>query len=112
MLKKVEVLDLCKKIALDYDGWEFTAGAFKNKQLKHTIKIINPLWSFSPGSALAQPIAGISNKKIDKIYTQIVSKPSWTHRVNHKHFYDGYVAGVRIYDLIADDAEGRVRRMF
>ncbi|WP_076412718.1 hypothetical protein [Shewanella sp. UCD-KL12] len=111
MLQKVEVLALCKKIALDYEGWDFTAGAFKDKRLKHTIKLVDPLWSFSPGSALAQPIAGVANKKVDKIYKESVTKTDWTHRVRHKKFFEGYVAGFRIYDLVADDAEARIRKI-
>jgi len=112
MLKKIEVLELCKKIALDYDGWEFVAGAFKDKRHKHTIKMVNPCWSFSPGSALAQPIAAVSNKRIDKTFTELfLSKAYWTHFVDLKFSYEGYIAGYRIYDLISDDAEVRIRRM-
>ncbi len=111
MLKKVDVLDLCKKIALDYNGWDFIAGAFKDKRQKHTVRMVNPCWSFSSGSALAQPAAIIVNKKVDKIYTELVGESNWTHFISHKEFYNDYVAGYRLYDLVADNAEIRIRRM-
>ena len=112
MLKKIEVLELCKKVALDYEGWEFTVGAFKDKRQKHTVKMVRPLWTFSPGSALAQPIAGVANKQVDKIYKQLVTSSNWTHRLSHKNFHKDYIGGYRIYDLIEDDAENRIHRMF
>jgi hypothetical protein len=64
MLKKVEIIALCKHIALDYEDWEFVAGSFKYKKLKHTILMVNPLWVFSSGSASCEPIGAIANKKL------------------------------------------------
>ncbi|MDO6763755.1 hypothetical protein [Agarivorans sp. 1_MG-2023] len=111
MLKKIEVLDLCKKIALDYDGWEFVAGAFKDKRQKHTVKLVHPLWSFSSGSALAQPVAGVANKNVDKIYKELVTSSIWSHRVSLKTYNKNYIAGYRIYDLKEDKANARIRHM-
>ena len=68
MTLKAEVIELCKNIANDYDDWSYAAGAFKKKDYKHTELFIDPLWSFSGISALAQPVVGIKNKKIERIW--------------------------------------------
>ena len=111
MVKKVEIIDLCKRIAEDYEGWEFVSNGFKDKRLKHSDKLINPLWTFSPGSALTQPLVGVYVKKIEKIYTQIHSKDYWTHFVTHISHYDEYKSNFRVNDIVKDKAEYRIRRI-
>ena len=63
-MKKNDITDLCGKIAEDYEDWQYVAGIFKNKNLKHTVKIMDPRWSFQPQSVLMQPITIVLNKKI------------------------------------------------
>ncbi len=112
MLKKTEIISLCKEVAKDYEGWDFVAGIFKNKKINHTVKMVHPLWSFSPGSALAQPIAAVCNKKVDKIYKEIIGfSGTWTHNTRFERGVDDYIRRFRIYDIIEDDAEGRIRQL-
>lgn len=109
--KQIELL--CKKVALDYEGWEYTAKAFKNKGLKHTTKEINFLWSGSSIFMSAQPIVGIDNKKIVKIWKVLgISKCPWSQflRVlgpdgSGKRFR------ARFQNLEAENAEGYIRQV-
>lgn len=110
---KSEIVDICRSLADGYEDWNFTAGAFKNVQSKHTIKLIDPLWSFSPGSALTSPVAGVFHKQIEKLHKKIFGFSSyWTHRVQFKKYYDDYSGGgLRIRDIVEDDAENCVQKI-
>jgi hypothetical protein len=107
--KQIELL--CKDIAKDYDGWEYAAKKFQNKLLKHTDKIIIPRWTGSPISISSQPIVGIYNKKIEKIWRYTgKSKGDWSQFLrimnpeNQKLQYRA-----RIKDLVTDNAEDYIR---
>lgn len=63
-VKKSDVIDLCEKIANDYDGWEFISGNFRNKKLKHTDIILSLGLSVSAGRGSISPSTGALNKKI------------------------------------------------
>jgi hypothetical protein len=112
MLKKAEIITLCKHIALDYEDWEFVAGSFKYKKLKHTVLMVNPLWVFSSGSASCEPIVAIANKKIDKILSHIHRNPSWSHHMDIINIETGHPLTFRIYDIEKDDAENMIRAFF
>ena len=107
--KKIELL--CKEIAQDYDGWEYSAKAFKNKCHKHTEMIVDMLWTGSPISISSQPVVIVSNKKIEKIWKKyIVRSVGWTQFLrimNPENPKLQYRA--RINDLKADNAEGYIR---
>ena len=70
-MKKAYIIELCKRIAEDYDGWEYTAGMFKSKQLKHSIIVMDPVWSFSSGRVLTQAVTFLVNKKIMGVLNSI-----------------------------------------
>jgi hypothetical protein len=113
MLKKDEIINLCKLIAQDYPGWEFSAGAFKNKKdLTHSVKIVAPAWTFSPGSALMQPVAGFLHKEANKVIKYIYGEPfditSW---IRMDSLHKDYVGGIRFYDIENDKAEEIIRKM-
>ena len=74
-----EVLSLCKELTNEYQDWEFTSGQFKNKRLKHTNLIVSPNWIFSGVSALAQPVAGIENKKIEMCFSYWLGRNEKTY---------------------------------
>ncbi|WP_215398954.1 hypothetical protein [Rheinheimera oceanensis] len=114
MLNKDEIINLCKLIVQDYPGWEFSAGAFKNKkELKHSVKIVDPTWSFSPGSALMQPVAGFLNKEAGKVIKHIYGEPfELTSWVRLESLNRDYVGGIRFYDIESDKAEDVIRQMF
>jgi hypothetical protein len=114
MLKKDEIINLCKFIAQDYPGWEFSAGAFKNKkEMKHSVKIVAPTWSFSPGSALMQPVAGFLHKEAGKVIKHIYGEPfDLTSWVRLDGLNRDYVGGIRFYDIESDKAEDVIRKMF
>ena len=54
-VKKADAIELCKKIANDYDGWEYISGNFRNKKLKHTDILLSLGLSVSAGAGLIQP---------------------------------------------------------
>lgn len=113
-MKKEEIIDVCKKIAAEYPCWEFSAQAFKNKELKHSVKLIEPLWSFSPGTALAQPVAGFLHKDFAKIYKKLFGfSANWTSRISLEDVHEEYkYKDLRFYDVIADKAEENIREFF
>ena len=114
MMKKEEIIDQCKQIAVEYPGWEFSTQAFKNKDLKHSTKLVEPLWSFSPGTALAQPVAGFLHKEFAKIYKKLFGFPaSWTSRISLEDVYKEYKhTDLRFYDFVADRADEKIREFF
>lgn len=109
--KQIELL--CKEIAKDYEGWEYTpsAKAFKYKSLQYVDKMVEFGWTGSPISVSAQPVVIISNKKIEKIWRAYIGKTlGWTQFLrimNPEKPKLGYRA--RIKDLKADNAEGYIR---
>ena len=116
LTRKAQIELLCKKVALDYDGWEYTAKAFKNKELKHTTKIINFLWSGSSISVSSEPIVAINNKKIDKIWKMLGRGGHyWSQSLNIREpqYPDSHTRcfRARIKDIIEDDAEGYIRQV-
>ena len=113
-MKKEEIIDVCKKVVVDFPGWEFSAQVFKNKELKHSIKLVHPLWSFSPGTALAQPLSGFLHKEIDKVHKKLFGfSQGWTSNIPLEDIYEEYkYKDLRFYDVIADKAEEKIREFF
>lgn len=107
--KQIELL--CKKIVQDYESWEYTANAFKNKSHKHTELMIDMLWTGSSVSISSQPVVIISNKKIEKIWKKyIVRSVGWTQFMRIMNPVDQRLQyRARIKDLVADNAEGYIR---
>lgn len=111
-MKKIEIIDLCKTVAADYSGWEFAAGAFKNKTLTPCIKLINPLWTFSLGSALSQPVAGFQHKIISPLYKKILASESyWLSGMSLIDPSTQFRIHERFYDVVEDKAEEKIRRI-
>ncbi len=74
--------------------------------------MVIPSWVFSPGSALAQPAVSVSNKRINKIYKMLLSRDKgWTHHVDFERGVDDYIRRFRIYEIIEDEAENRIRQL-
>ena len=46
-ITKKSVAPLCKQIASEYEGWQYTGERFSNKILKHSTLYIVPFWSFT-----------------------------------------------------------------
>lgn len=103
---------LCKDIADDYPGWEYSEKAFKYKELKYVAKIIDFGWVGSPISVSAQPIVAIVDKKVEKIWKYVGKGTGWTQFIrimnpgNPKLQYR-----IRVKDLEADNAEGYIRNV-
>lgn len=70
-ITKKSVAPLCKQIASEYEGWQYTGERFSNKMLKHSTLYIVPFWSFTLS---AQPSVLLINKKINKLSLQINDK--------------------------------------
>ncbi|MDF1762320.1 MAG: hypothetical protein P1U57_02825 [Oleibacter sp.] len=109
--KQIELL--CKKIAKDYEGWEYSAKSFKNKSHKHTDMIVNMLWTGSPISISFQPVVIISNKKIEKIWKKyIVRSVGWTQFLRIMNPEDTKLQyRARIKDIKGDNAEEYIREV-
>lgn len=112
MLKKADIVELCIKVAEDYPDWEFSSLAFKNKEFKHSVKLVDPLWSF-PGCALAQPIAGFLHKKTNVVFKYVYGcSSSWTSHVSLVHDHKDYnKSDLWLYDLVDDQVEEKIRKM-
>ena len=104
---------MCGKIAEDYEGWQYVAGIFKNKNLKHTVKIMDPRWGFQPQSVLMQPITIVLNKKIAALKKKIFNrKSSFTSSVIHNQYvvkYDFHSARIYGDQLQNGQAEKKIR---
>lgn len=112
LTRSAQIEVLCKKIAEDYEGWEYTAKAFKNKQLKYVTKIIDFGWMISSVSTSSQPIVAAHISKVQRIWKIIGRTNRWTQflRIPHPDHplrqYDG-----RFEDVIADNAEAYIREV-
>ncbi|BFM48198.1 hypothetical protein [Marinomonas sp. THO17] len=109
--KQIELL--CKEIANDYEGWEYSAKTFKDKRLKHTDKVIIFRWTGSSISVSSQPIVGILNKKIELVW-KILNKGK-TDRTQFLRIMrpgsDVHPHRNRITDLEKDNAEEYIREV-
>lgn len=107
-----EIEALCKKIAEEYEGWEYSAKAFKNKELGHTVKTVSFLWTGSSASILAQPIVTLVNKRVEKVWKLTNKGAAWSQFLRvmrpgseiHPH-------RIRIKDPEKDNAEGYIREV-
>ena len=62
---------MCKALATEHPGWEYSNKAFKNKSLKYVTKVIDFGWSYSALSSSFQPLVGVSHKKICQLYKKL-----------------------------------------
>lgn len=110
--RKVQIDQLCKKIASDYEGWEYVAKAFKNKELPHTLKVIDFSWSGSSVSIASQPVVGIINKRVERIWKRTGKVSGWTQFLKiMKPESNIQPYRNRIKDLQQDNAEGYIREV-
>ncbi len=114
MMKKAEIIDLCIQTAAQFPGWEFSAGAFKNKEASPCIKVVHPFWSFGPGTALSQPAFGFRHKVINGLFKKLMGVD--TAMLSFCDLDLGvrssvYFSGLRFYDIAADKAEEKIRLM-
>jgi hypothetical protein len=111
-VKKSDVIDLCKKIANDYNNWEFIGGNFKNKRLMHTDIILNLGLSVSAGRGSIAPSTEALNKKIKLLEKKITNeKPlACTSLIRHASFEENYDFNTeRFYTLEDGKAEKVIR---
>ncbi|WED25516.1 hypothetical protein L3V77_10600 [Vibrio sp. DW001] len=82
---KQDLFSLCKEIAQKYDGWVYTAGAFKYKLLKHSDIVVHPLWSFNGLRGTIRPRVVINNKRVERLFSELTEKEKddWTFKLNH-----------------------------
>jgi len=111
-VKKADAIELCKKIANDYDGWEYISGNFRNKKLKHTDILLSLGLSVSAGAGLIQPSTRALNKKIKLLEKKITNeKPlNFTSLIRHANFEENYdFHSGRFYTLEDGKAEKVIR---
>jgi len=111
-VKKSDAIELCKKIANDYDGWEFISGNFKNKKLKHTDVLLHLGLSVSAGRGSIEPSVRVLNKKIKLLEKKITNeKPlDCTSLIRHADFEEDYdFHSERFYTLEDGKAEKVIR---
>lgn len=111
-VKKSDAIELCKKIANDYDGWEFIGVNFKNKELKHTDIILDLGLSVAAGRGSIEPSTEALNKNIKLLDKKIVhEKPlDYTSFIRHADFEENYdFHSERFYTLEDGKAEKVIR---
>jgi hypothetical protein len=111
-VKKADAIDLCKKIANDYNDWGFIGGNFKNKRLMHTDIILDLGLSVSSGAGSIEPSTEVLNKKIKLLDKKIVhEKPlTYTSFIRHADFEESYdFHSERFYTLEDGKAEKVIR---
>jgi hypothetical protein len=69
---KEYLYDICKKVAAEFPGWNFTAGQFKNKSLKHTDLLVSLGFAFENGRTPLGPAVRIENKKSMKLHKNLL----------------------------------------
>ncbi|HEY6529437.1 MAG TPA: hypothetical protein VIZ65_12135 [Cellvibrionaceae bacterium] len=112
MMKKAEIIEVCIQTAAQFTGWEYSAGAFKNKEASPCIKVVHPFWSFSPGTALSQPAVGFQHKFLSALFKKLTNTEAYM-----LSFCDiaerpsKYSSGFRFYDIEADRAEEKIKTM-
>ena len=112
MMKKSEIIDVCVQTAAQFPGWEYSAGAFKNKEASPCIKVVHPFWSFSPGTALSQPAIGFQHKVISALYKKLFNSDSFMLSFSDiVELPSKYSSGLRFYDIAADRAEEKIKTM-
>jgi hypothetical protein len=111
-VKKTDAIELCKKIANDYDGWEFIGGNFKNKKLKHTDIILDLGLSVSAGRGSIEPSTEALNKKIKLLDKKIVhEKPlAYTSFIRHASFEENYDFHSELFYTLEDGKAEHVIR--
>lgn len=67
-LSRKDVAPICKAIASEHEGWQYTGDKFKYKIIKHSILMIDPLWHSNIG---AQPVVWLENKQATKLMKQV-----------------------------------------
>ncbi|MHA6910401.1 hypothetical protein ACQUJS_18565 [Ralstonia pseudosolanacearum] len=64
---KSDIYEICREVADEFSGWEFSSGKFKNKKLKHTDLIVHVGFGFEGGATPVQPSIQIINKRVSKL---------------------------------------------
>ncbi|MFM0736919.1 hypothetical protein PQQ51_06695 [Paraburkholderia xenovorans] len=103
---KTELFGLCKDVAVEFHGWEFSAGKFKNSSLKHTELIVDPGLSFDRGFGHLQPSIALNNKRATKLSKQLLGEAIPTAIVSFQviaHLLTATPEPLRLSCLVCDD---------
>ena len=119
MTYKQQVNALAKEVASEYEDWEYVAGAFKNKTLKHTELIIRPSFSYSYGTNVnSTPHYEIKNKKVGKFlkrygFESYNESFTWSYRFIQAGKPDNFHVNQRFYnyDIIMSKRGKRVSEL-
>jgi hypothetical protein len=84
MTFKDDIYQICKEVASEFEGWNFVAGSFKNKTLKHTDLIVDPGLYFKSGGCDTQPCVAVNNKKAKKICQLVVGWDNWSLLIKYQ----------------------------
>jgi len=79
---KDRIYQMCAEIGVEFEGWEFSAGKFKNKSLKHSDLFILPGFGFKDENTPLQPAVSILNKKASVLSKNIVGYELSTSLIN------------------------------
>jgi hypothetical protein len=69
---KENLYAICKEVATEFPGWDFAAGDFKNKSVKHTTQVVSLGFAFENGRTPLEPAARVENKKTMKLYKNLL----------------------------------------
>jgi hypothetical protein len=89
---KSELFDICSEVAAEFPDWSFSAGAFKNRTLKHSTTILWSGFAFRNGTTPLQPAIFIEHKTSMDLYrkltgddhtTSVVTLQNLAQRLRH-----------------------------
>ena len=83
LLSKHDVTEICKTIAAEHEGWEYKNFRFVNKQLKHSVREIDPSWALRLS---AEPSVMVYNKSVNEVARECFREEAfyfkyWTARM-------------------------------
>src|ERR1700744_3477979 len=121
---KTRLFDICGEVVSEFPDWSFSAGAFKNKTLKHSTMIIWSGVAFRNGNTPFQPCIFIEHRKSMTLYkklfgydlpTSIVPLQSIAQRLRHTP--EDFRLGISIFQdkatqfALAPSSDGARKRM-
>jgi len=103
---KTKIYGICKDVAMDFTGWNFSTGKFKNSSSKHTELIIDPGLTFDRGFGHLQPRIVLNNKRVTKLSKQLLGEAIPTATISFQviaHLLTAMPEPLRLSCLVCDD---------
>ncbi|MBB2984543.1 hypothetical protein FHX57_006346 [Paraburkholderia tropica] len=103
---KTKIYEICQDVAMEFPGWKFSAGKFKNNSSKHTELVIDPGLTFDRGFGHLQPRIVLDNKRVTKLCKQLLGEAIPTAAISFQviaHLLTAMPEPLRLSCLVCDD---------